>query len=389
MSESQLDVLVIGAGAVGLACARALALMGREVIVADRHLVQAMETSSRNSEVIHAGIYYPVGTLKARLCVAGRDALYRYLTERGIPHRRCGKLIVASGEQADPGLEQICARSEAAGAGTLARLDRSQISALEPGVRGDRGLFSPLTGIVDSHALCVAFLGDLENAGGAFARGTAIGRIDRAGDQFRVHTADGGAFLARHIVNSAGLHSGTVAAAIEGLAPAFQPAIRYARGVYFRAAPTPRFRHLVYPLPTNASLGTHATVDLTGSVRFGPDVEWIDDPEDYSVDPARAEVFADGIRDYWPAIDEVELVPDYAGIRPKLAGPADPPADFRIDGPADHGIAGLVCLHGIESPGLTSSLTIGELVARRLFEDALAPASRYARGGRPPADRTA
>lgn len=375
-----LDVLVVGAGAVGLAAARAIAMAGYEVVVADRHSIQGMETSSRNSEVIHAGIYYEPGSLKARLCVAGHEALFRYAEERGIPHRRCGKLIVASGENAEVGLARLVARAEAAGAGSLQRLDRAQIVELEPAIRGDRGLFSPATGIIESHALMLSYLGDLENAGGAFARNTTIAKIELQGRNFMVTTADGGEIEARHVVNAAGLYSGRVAASIEALGDAFKPTIRYARGVYFKADNAPRFRHLVYPLPTNASLGIHATVDLAGSVRFGPDVEWVSSPEDYAVDPGRARSFAQGIGEYWPGVDPEHLVPDYSGIRPKLVGPDDPPADFQIDGPADHGVAGLLCLHGIESPGLTSSLPLGDLVARRLFEPPLAPDPVSARG---------
>lgn len=363
-----LDVLVIGAGAVGLACARALAMAGREVIVADRHPVQAMETSSRNSEVIHAGIYYEPGSLKARLCVAGRDALYRYANERSVGHQRCGKIIVANGESGECGLARLQACAAAAGAGNLTPLGRSELAALEPDVRGDFGLFSPLTGIIDSHALSLAYLADLEHAGGAFARNTAIAGIEHRGDHFLVHTADGGEVYACNVVNCAGLHSGTVAQSITGLPEVFKPVIRFARGIYFKASNAPRFRHLVYPLPDNASLGVHATIDLAGEVRFGPDVEWIEDPHDYTLNRGRAEAFADGIREYWPDVEAELLFPDYAGIRPKLVGPGDPPADFRIDGPADHGLAGLVCLHGIESPGLTSSLALGSLVAARLSE---------------------
>lgn len=374
-----IDVLVIGAGAVGLACARALAIAGREVIVVDRHPAQGMETSSRNSEVIHAGIYYQAGSLKARLCVAGRDALYQYCRERGIDHRRCGKVIVAMGDRAERSLCRIEAQAKAAGAGALERLDRTNLTELEPDVRGDRGLFSPLTGIIDSHALCLGYLGDLENAGGAFARNTTITRIEHRRDHFQVHTEHGAEVSARHVVNAAGLQSGVVAQSIEGLDPAFKPVIRYARGAYFRALDAPPFRHLVYPLPTNASLGIHATIDLAGGVRFGPDVEWIADPQDYTVNPNRAVAFAEGICEYWPGVTADLLQPDYAGIRPKLVGPTDPSADFRIDGPADHGLAGLVCLHGIESPGLTSSLVLGALVAKRLVEAPLAHASRSAR----------
>lgn len=370
--SKHLEVLVIGAGAVGLAAARSIALAGYETIVVDRHMMQGMETSSRNSEVIHAGLYYAPGSLKARLCVAGREMMYRYARERNIPHRQCGKLIVAGGEVGALGLARIEQCAAAAGAGPLKRIDKAELLELEPEVAGDCGLLSPRTGLIDSHALMVSYLADLENAGGSFARQTSVARVDHRNDHYLVTLEDGAEVTARHVVNSAGLRSGDIAATIDALDAAFKPVIRYARGVYFKATNAPKFRHLVYPLPTNASLGVHATVDLQGQVRFGPDVEWISDRDDYTVDPARASQFAEGIRAYWPQIDPNRLIPDYAGIRPKLVGPGEPPADFRIDGPADHGLPGLICLHGIESPGLTSSLALGDYVARRLLEQPLA-----------------
>lgn len=366
------EVLVIGAGAVGLAAARAIALAGHETIIVDRHAMQGMETSSRNSEVIHAGLYYAPGSLKARLCVAGREMMYRYAGERRIDHRQCGKVIVASGDAGMRGLARIEQAAAAAGAGTLKRIDKAELAELEPEVIGDCGLLSPRTGLIDSHALMVHFLGDLENAGGSFARQTSVASVEYRGDHYLVTLEDGAEVTARHVVNSAGHRSGDIAATIDALDGAFKPVIRYARGVYFKATNAPKFRHLVYPLPTDASLGLHATVDLQGQVRFGPDVEWISDCDDYLVDPARASQFADGVREYWPQVDPDQLVPDYAGIRPKLVGPGEPSADFRIDGPTDHGLPGLVCLHGIESPGLTSSLALGDYVAQRLFEQPLA-----------------
>ena len=375
MASADIDTLVVGAGVVGLACARAVALSGGEVVVAERHEAPGMETSSRNSEVIHAGIYYPPLSLKAALCVAGRDALYRYVRERGIAHRQCGKLIIAQGPSAAEALEVIAIRSEVAGAGALDRLSKSEVHAIEPSVNADAGLFSPLTGIIDSHELMQHYLADIEANGGFFVPNSRIEEIAPEDGLFKVTLDQGGQVTARRVINAAGLHSGALADKILALADAFRPTIRYARGTYFRPAKSPAFRHLVYPLPTNASLGVHATLDLGGGVRFGPDVEWTPDPDDYSLDPSRADSFREAIREYWPAVDETELVPDYVGIRPKLAGPDDPPADFRVDGPADHGIAGLVCLHGIESPGLTSSLALGDLVARRRFETPLRPSA--------------
>lgn len=380
MAGADVETLVIGAGVVGLACARAAALSGREVVVADRHAAAGMETSSRNSEVIHAGIYYPASSLKAALCVAGRNALYRYVREREIGHRQCGKLIIAQGPTATAKLEQIAARSEAAGAGTLTRLSQADVHAIEPSVRADAGLLSPLTGIIDSHALLQHFLLDIEAHGGIFAPGNAVERIDLSDGLFHVTFEGGEAITAREVIASAGLHSGDLARRIKPLPDLFRPAIRYARGAYFRSATSPGFSHLVYPLPTNASLGVHATIDLAGRTRFGPDVEWTDDPTDYSIDPARAQQFRAAIAEYWPAVQDTELVPDYVGIRPKLVGPGEPPADFRIDGPADHEVSGLVCLHGIESPGLTSSLALAELAIRRLSEAALAPSGTSATG---------
>ncbi len=380
MQRADIDTLVIGAGVVGLACARAAAITGQAVVVVDRHSTAGMETSSRNSEVIHAGIYYPAGSLKAALCVAGRDALYRYVRTRGIDHRQCGKIIIAQGATAADDLARIEQRAEAAGAGALTVLSKADVYALEPDVRADAGLLSPMTGIIDSHALMLHYLADIELHGGIFAPNTAVEDVRQSGTTFTVSLADGGIVTANQIINAAGLHSGAVADKIEPLGKAFRPAIRYARGAYFRPVRSPRFEHLLYPLPTNASLGVHATLDLSGQVRFGPDVEWTADPDDYSLDPSRAKQFRQAIREYWPAVDDTELLPDYVGIRPKLAGPHDPPADFRIDGPADHGIAGLICLHGIESPGLTASLALGELVAQRLMEPPLAPSGMSARG---------
>ena len=373
MKQADIDTLVIGAGVVGLACARAVALAGRDVVVVERNPMPGMETSSRNSEVIHAGLYYPARSLKATLCVAGRDALYRYARERGIAHRRCGKLIVARGPSAANDLARIARASEAAGAGALQTLGKAEIHALEPEIRADAGLFSPNTGIIDSHALMQHYLAEIENNAGIFAPHTSVEAIGLGEGVFQVSLAGGGIVTANRIVNAAGLSSGMIARKIQALGDRFKPTIRFARGAYFRPAKSPAFRHLVYPLPTNASLGVHATLDLGGQVRFGPDVQWTPDPDDYTLDPAIAGQFAEAIRHYWPAVDDTELVPDYVGIRPKLVGPGDPAADFRIDGPADHGIAGLVCLHGIESPGLTASLALAELVLCRLLE---APCAR-------------
>jgi L-2-hydroxyglutarate oxidase LhgO len=365
-SSFDFDVLIIGAGVVGLAIGRSFARHGREVTVVDRNYAFGMETSSRNSEVIHAGIYYPQGSLKARLCVEGRERLYAFAKERHIPFRKCGKVIVANAASTESGLSKIEAAAIGAGVNDLQWLDKKQAFALEPQVACSSALFSPSTGIIDSHALMLAYLAEIEAGSGCFVGNTNIVRIEpfKQGG-FRLWLdGEQEPLTARTVINAGGLWATKVALSIDGLNPEIVPELRYARGVYFTldSGKAP-FEHLVYPLPDRASLGVHATLDLAGQVRFGPDVEWIDDPEDYHVDPARADAFVEAIADYWPAIRQHSLVPAYAGNRPKLCGLGDPPADFRIDGPEDTGIEGLCCLYGIESPGLTSSLAIGEYVA--------------------------
>ena len=368
-SNFDIDVLIIGAGVIGLAIGRALAAAGREVTVVDRNEAFGMETSSRNSEVIHAGIYYPQGSLKARFCVRGRAMLYAYSHARQVPYKQCGKLIVASGSQARAGLEKIHAAAMSAGVDNLQWLDQQQALTLEPELSCSVALFSPSTGIIDSHALMLAYVTDIEDSGGCFVAHTKISRIEiMNGGGFRVWIEGEPTPLSvRALVNAGGLWAGAVSSMIQGLSDYHPPVIQYARGVYFAldGGKSP-FRHLVYPLPDNASLGVHATIDLAGQVRFGPDVEWVADPEDYYVDPSRTEAFAASISQYWPGIIDRSLVPAYSGIRPKLCGPGEPPADFRIDGPEDTGIQGLCCLYGIESPGLTSSLAIGDYVAKMM-----------------------
>jgi L-2-hydroxyglutarate oxidase LhgO len=365
-SAHDIDVMVIGAGVVGLAIGRALTVAGRTVTMVDRNDAFGMETSSRNSEVIHAGIYYPQGSLKAQFCVRGREMLYAYAQARQVPYKQCGKLIVASGDQAEAGLQKIFAAAMSAGVDNLQWLNQQQALLLEPEVRCSLALLSPSTGIIDSHALMLAYLTEIENGDGCFVARTMINRIEIiAGGGFRVWIdGEPGPLTVRTLVNAGGLWANAVTNRIEGRNGYLPPPTQYARGVYFTldGGKSP-FRHLVYPLPDNASLGVHATLDLAGQVRFGPDVEWINDPEDYYVDPARATSFAASIAQYWPGVADRSLVPAYAGIRPKLCGPGEPPADFRIDGPQETGVKGLCCLYGIESPGLTSSLAIGEHVA--------------------------
>ena len=366
----RVDAIVAGAGVVGLAVARALALSGRETIIVEGETIIGSGTSSRNSEVIHAGIYYPPGSLKARLCVAGRDLLYAYCAERGIAHRRCGKLIVATNDSQHGDLETIHARAGANGVTDLVHLTRAQAQSLELEVACTAALHSPSTGIVDSHGLMLALQGDLENHGGAIAFGTDIvgGAVDAQGATLRCRDrASGEAFdlAAPVFVNAAGLGAVALARSLDGFAQAHVPPAFLARGCYFSLAGRTPFSRLVYPVPEPGGLGVHLTLDLAGQARFGPDVEWID-AIDYTVDPRRADKFYGEIRRYWPALPDDSLQPSYAGIRPKISGPGEPAADFRIDGPAAHGVPGIVNLFGIESPGLTASLAIADEVLARL-----------------------
>ncbi|MCR4521223.1 MULTISPECIES: NAD(P)/FAD-dependent oxidoreductase [Bosea] len=365
---SDIDCLVIGAGVVGLAVARELALAGREVVIAEAAEGIGTQTSARNSEVIHAGIYYPPGSLKARVCVAGREKLYRYLQERGLPHKACGKLIVATSEAQKPALETIMARAKASGVDTLRWLSGAEARAMEPEVRCEIALISPETGVVDSHALMLSLLGECEAAGGSLALNTPITGWRREADGFSVDFGgdDPATYSVRTVVNSAGHGAPKLLGLLEGFQPEHVPVQHYAKGNYFALTGKQPFSHLVYPVPEAAGLGIHATIDMGGRVKFGPDVEWVEHDQDLVVDPARAEKFYAAIRTYWPALPDGALVADYAGIRPKLHGPSEPMPDFRIDGPEVHGVAELVNLLGIESPGLTSSLAIAEMVRETL-----------------------
>ena len=361
------DVAVVGAGVVGLAIARACAAAGRETILLERHAHVGTETSSRNSGVIHSGIYYPADSLKARLCVAGRDQLYAYCAERGIAHRRTGKLIVAQASQVEA-LRKLQGRGIANGVTDLRWLEADEVRSLEPEVRCAAGLFSPFTGIVDPHELMTALQGDFESLGGAVAVESNVIGIRRDGDVLVLEVESGGTTMelaARRVVTSAGLAAVDLARRTAGYPVAQIPHPWLAKGNYFACAGKP-FRHLVYPMPNEAGLGVHATLDLDGSTRFGPDVEWTD-RLDYAVDPGRADAFYAAIREYWPGLPDGALRPGHAGMRPKIAGPDQAAADFRIDGPAVHGIPGLVTLLGIESPGLTASLAMGAYVAGLVF----------------------
>jgi L-2-hydroxyglutarate oxidase LhgO len=339
----RVDAVVIGAGVVGLAVARALALAGREVIVLEGAEAIGTETSSRNSEVIHAGIYYPPGSLKARFCVAGKIELYAYCAERGIPHQRCGKLLVATDEKQLAKLHAIKAQADANGVTDLQLLSAAEALRLEPALRCVAAYLSPSTGIIDSHAFMLALQGDAEAHGAAIAFKSPLerGRVRDNGIMLEVGGVEPMRVLARTVVNSAGLHAQRVAASIQGFPPRQVPPTYYAKGNYYS---------LVVRSP-----------DLGGQARFGPDVEWIE-RIDYDVDPRRADNFYAAIREYWPALADGQLAPGYAGIRPKIVGPSEKAADFVVQGPREHGVPGLVNLFGIESPGLTAALAMADYV---------------------------
>jgi L-2-hydroxyglutarate oxidase LhgO len=363
----EVEAVVIGAGVIGLAAARALALAGHEVIVLERAYTIGFETSSRNSEVIHGGLYYPKDSLKARSCVEGRERLYGYCQEHGVPHAALGKLIVATGEEEIPGVEQIAAAARANGVDNLEWLSASQAQRLEPELRCVTALLSPSTGIIDSHALMLAYQGEAEAAGGfvAFRTPVLAGHVRRDGFELSVGGDEPTTLRCRYLVNAAGLYAPAVARAIEGVPPESIPPAYFCRGVYFTLSGRTPFRRLIYPVPVPGGLGVHITLDLAGQARFGPDVEWID-AVDYAVDPRRGDKFYAAVRRYWPGLRDDALQPGYAGIRPKTSGPDEPAADFVVQGPEAHGIPGLVNLYGIESPGLTASLPLADEVLRQL-----------------------
>jgi L-2-hydroxyglutarate oxidase LhgO len=357
------DCAVIGAGVIGLAVARALARAGREVVILERERVIGSGISSRNSEVIHAGIYYPEGSLKARSCVAGRDMLYAYCADHGVPHKKLGKLIVAADEAQLPALDQIRAAGEANGVADLAWLTGAEARALEPELKAAAAVLSPSTGIVDTHALMLSYLGEAGDAGASLAYGTTVarGRIEPGGVVLEIEGGD--MVKAGLVVNAAGLDATALARRLEGFPAAHAPVTRLAKGCYFTLAGRSPFARLVYPLPEPGGLGVHITMDMGGQAKFGPDVEWIDAP-DYDVDPKRGEKFYAAVRRYWPGLKDGALAPAYAGLRPKLVGPGEPAGDFVIAGPETHGVRGLINLFGIESPGLTASLAIAAEVER-------------------------
>lgn len=370
----KIDCAVIGAGVVGLAVARALALEGREVFVVEAQAAIGMETSSRNSEVIHAGLYYPTGSLKAKLCVAGRDALYAYARERGIPHERCGKLVVATSEAQRAKLAAIHAQAHANGCTEVVELSAEQARSLEPALSCVAALSSPSTGIIDSHAFMLALQGDAENAGAMFAFDSRIvaGSTSADGIVLHVRAGDGTEMEleAATVVNCGGLWAPQIADQIAGLNDGTIPTPYFAKGNYYSLAGKAPFSRLIYPVPEAGGLGVHLTLDLGGQARFGPDVEWINGSDiDYAVDPKRADKFYREIRAYWPDLPDTSLQPAYSGVRPKISGPNEPAADFLF---ASHGNPHYLGLYGIESPGLTASLAIAEHVVHLTKKQSLA-----------------
>lgn len=359
-----INSIVIGAGVVGLATARALAQRGHEVLVLEAEPDIGTGISSRNSEVVHAGIYYPAGSLKARVCVAGRHQLVAYCERNGVEIKRCGKLIVGSGED-EKTLQRLLQSGLNNGVDDLTMISGDEARAMEPALQCAVALWSPSTGIVDSHGFMLAMIGDIEAAGGMVVCHTPIEQA-RVTPQGIVVETGGEApttLIAQQVVNAAGLEASNVARRIDGLANV--PQLYFAKGNYFDLRGRAPFSRLIYPAPVPGGLGIHLTLDLGGRARFGPDVEWIDTPN-YDVDLTRSESFYAAIRRYWPALPDGALYSAYAGVRPKLTRRGEPAADFRIDGPAEHGIAGLVNLFGIESPGLTSAMAIADDVVARL-----------------------
>jgi L-2-hydroxyglutarate oxidase LhgO len=357
------DCVVVGAGVVGIAVARALALAGREVLVLEAAEGIGTETSSRNSEVIHAGIYYPKDSLMARFCVQGRRMLYAFCTERGVDFSNCGKLIVSTSPEEDTKLAGIMARAEANGVEGMRLLTEAEARALEPNLVCTAALLSPTTGVVDSHAYMLALQGDAEQAGAMFVFHNPVtgGRVTGEGVELEVGGADPMRLSCRLMINSAGLHAPALARRIQGMPSQLIPQEHYAKGNYFTLTGRSPFSRLIYPVPVPGGLGVHLTIDLGGQARFGPDVEWVD-ALDYTVDPRRADSFYDAIRRYWPELKDGALQPGYSGIRPKIVPKGAPGQDFVTQGPATHGLDGLVNLFGIESPGLTAAIAIGEHV---------------------------
>lgn len=358
------DVVVVGAGVIGIAVARELALSGHAVVLLEQHHQFGSETSSRNSEVIHAGLYYPPGSLKATLCVQGRELLYHYAARQSVDHQRVGKLIVASEEQELPRLRQLAQNARNNGVKDLQWLDATQLKQREPEVRGIAALFSPSTGIIDSHGLMFSLMTDFEQAAGTYVHSSGVAGIRRADKQLAVRLRDEPDYQlhARLVVNAGGLGAWALARSCPDLAASHIPPQFFAIGRYYTMSGATPFKHLIYPLPASGGLGIHATLDLAGQVRFGPDVKPVDEVN-YHFDDDNREDFYQAIARYYPPVRERELMPAYTGIRPKVVPPQATPADFVIHTPADHGVPGLINLYGIESPGLTASLAVGRYVA--------------------------
>ncbi len=362
-----IDSIVVGGGVVGLAIARALALSGREVIVLERHKHIGQETSSRNSEVIHAGIYYPKNSLKARLCVSGKKMLYAFCKTHNVEHKQLGKLIVATDKAQNNGLDEVYQKALTNGVDDVSFLDQSDLLELEPRLNAVRAILSPSTGIINSHELMLAYQSDFEQAGGIVALNSTVsgGKTIAGGFRLTVDGEETSDITCRELINSAGLGAQALSHSIAGIPAHSIPQQYLSRGCYFKLSGKSPFKRLVYPMPNNAGLGVHLTVDLQGQARFGPDAQWIEEI-DYTVDPKRSEGFYETIRAYYPGLKDGQLEPAYAGVRPKISGPGETAADFNIEGIQAHGVAGWIALYGIESPGLTSSMSIAELVLQEL-----------------------
>ena len=365
----RIDCVVIGAGVVGLAIARALALAGKDVIILEVEDSFGVHTSSRNSEVIHAGIYYQNKSLKAQLCVSGKKMLYEYCEQRNIPFKRTGKLIVATNESEVVTVKDYIKKAEENNVDDLIWLDKNQVADLEPDIKCVGAVFSPSTGIIDSHTYMLSLLGDAENAGSVIVYNTPVESVKASKEGFLIQTGGPAAFelQADTLINAAGLNACDLAHSISELNKAFIPKPYFAKAHYYSLSGRSPFKHLIYPVAHKASLGVHVTIDMGGNARFGPDLEWVDDI-DYSFDNSREEAFYDAIRQYWPSVKREWLQPGYTGIRPKISGPTDPAADFLIQGQKEHAVKGLVNLFGIESPGLTASLAIANVV-KKLVEN--------------------
>jgi L-2-hydroxyglutarate oxidase LhgO len=359
------ECAVVGAGVVGLAVASALARSGREVVIIEREEIFGSGTSSRNSEVIHAGIYYPPGSLKARLCIEGKQKLYEFCRRRAVEHRNCGKLIVATSDAQIAELEAIRRRAASCGVDDLSLLGAAEIHAMEPALTCVAGLVSPSTGIIDSHGYMLSLLGEAEEHGAAIAYDARVSRVELTGDGtlLFINGEERPSLRVGLLVNSAGLDAVALAERMDGFPREHIPPAYYAKGNYFTLTGKSPFSRLIYPVPEPGGLGVHLTLDLAGQARFGPDVEWIDAPA-FEVDAKRGDSFYAAIRRYWPGLRDGALEPGYAGVRPKLSGPGEPAADFVIAGPESHGVGGIINLFGIESPGLTASLAIADEVLR-------------------------